>query len=208
MTTSQPCVTWNTAAWDTSHLIYLLSSSRNRPAQGHLWRRQKCIELATQSATIAGMGGCKSGHESVQRCRPPLPFGIRLLAGGVLFLTLRGFLVPRSFGQYGHYRGSAIKETAWLPISYAGHQVCEGCHVDILEVKSKGVHKGVACEGCHGPLAKHADDPASVQPAKLDTAAASSDCPRRRAPRIRLRRPAPAAATPCLPAPNPRHRPA
>src|ERR1035441_2666943 len=37
-------------------------------------------------------------------------------------------LVPRSFGQYGHYRGNAIKDTAALPISYAGHQVCESCH--------------------------------------------------------------------------------
>ena len=32
----------------------------------------------------------------------------------------------------------------------------------MLDVKSKGVHKGVACESCHGPLAAHADDPASV----------------------------------------------
>ena len=38
---------------------------------------------------------------------------------------LRSFLVPTSFGQYGHYRGNAIAEIAALPISYAGHQVCE-----------------------------------------------------------------------------------
>ncbi len=92
------------------------------------------------------------------------------VAGLVLFLIVRGFLVPRSFGQYGHYRGNAVGEIAALPVAYAGHQVCEGCHTDVLEVKSKGVHKAVACESCHGPLAKHADDPASVQPAKLDTA--------------------------------------
>ncbi len=92
------------------------------------------------------------------------------LVGVVAFVVLRTSFVPRSFGQYGHYRGKAIAEIAALPISYAGHQVCEGCHTDVLDVKSKGVHKGVACESCHGPLAKHADDPASVQPAKLDTA--------------------------------------
>jgi hypothetical protein len=90
--------------------------------------------------------------------------------GLIVFLVLRAFLVPRSFGQYGHYRGKAIGETAALPISYAGHQVCEGCHSDVLDVKSKGVHKEVACESCHGPLTKHADDPASVQPVKLDAA--------------------------------------
>ena len=98
------------------------------------------------------------------------------LVGGVLFLILRSFLVPRSFGEYGHYRGNAITEIAARPISYAGHQVCESCHADVLEVKSKGVHKGVACESCHGPLAKHADDPASVQPAKLDTAVLCVRC--------------------------------
>ena len=90
-------------------------------------------------------------------------------AGVMLFLIVRGLLVPRSFGQYGHYRGNAIGEVAALPVSYAGHQVCEGCHTEVLEVKSKGVHKGVACESCHGPLANHAEDPTSVQPAKLDT---------------------------------------
>jgi len=92
------------------------------------------------------------------------------VVGFALFLIARGLLVPRSFGQYGHYRGNAIGEIAALPVSYAGHQVCEGCHADVLEMKSKGVHKNVACESCHGPLAKHADDPGSVQPAKLDTA--------------------------------------
>ena len=92
------------------------------------------------------------------------------VVGFTLFLIARVLLVPRSFGQYGHYRGNAIGEIAAIPIAYAGHQVCEGCHTDVQDVKSKGVHKGVACESCHGPLAKHAEDPASVQPEKLDTA--------------------------------------
>jgi uncharacterized CHY-type Zn-finger protein len=98
------------------------------------------------------------------------------LVGAVLFLVIRGLLVPRSFGQYGHYRGNAIVEIAARPVSYAGHQVCEGCHTEVLDVKSKGVHKNVACESCHGPLARHAGDPASVQPAKLDTAVLCVRC--------------------------------
>jgi len=97
------------------------------------------------------------------------------LLGLVAFLVIRSLLVPRSFGRYGHYRANAIGEIAALPISYAGHQVCEGCHTDEADMKSKGVHKGVACESCHGPQAKHADDPGTAQPAKLDT---TSLCPR------------------------------
>ena len=97
------------------------------------------------------------------------------LAGVLLFLVIRHLLVPRSFGRYGHYRANAIGEIAALPISYAGHQVCEGCHGDVADLKAKGVHKGVACESCHGPQAKHAEDPASVVPEKLDT---TMLCPR------------------------------
>jgi hypothetical protein len=97
------------------------------------------------------------------------------LAGILLFLLARTLLVPHSFGRYGHYRGDALAETAAKPISYAGHQVCETCHTEVFDVKKDGKHARVACESCHGPLANHADDPGSVQPAKLDTL---SLCPR------------------------------
>lgn len=92
------------------------------------------------------------------------------VVGSLLILGARAFFVPRSFGQYGHYRGNAIPEIASHPIKFAGHQACETCHTDVLEKKKTGKHAQVSCEACHGPLAKHADDPSSSQPAKLDTA--------------------------------------
>jgi hypothetical protein len=98
------------------------------------------------------------------------------LVGILLFVIVRGFMVPRTFGQYGHFRGAAISEIAAKPVVYAGHQVCEGCHGDVLEVKGKGKHARVACESCHSALAAHADDPASVQPEKLDTAVLCVRC--------------------------------
>ena len=91
------------------------------------------------------------------------------VVGLVLFLILRAALVPKSFGEYGHYRGNALGEIKSKPVNYAGHQACETCHTDVLEVKANGVHAHVACESCHGPLAKHAEDPGSVLPEKLDT---------------------------------------
>jgi len=97
------------------------------------------------------------------------------LAGVAAFLAIRGFLVPKSFGEYGHYRGDAVREMAVRPINYAGHQTCETCHTDVLDKKKDGRHARVNCEACHGPLARHADDPTSEQPAKLDT---SLLCPR------------------------------
>lgn len=92
------------------------------------------------------------------------------VVGIIVFVLLRGSLVPRSFGQYGYYRGNAIAEIAANPASFAGHQTCEGCHSDILEQKVKGKHARVNCEACHGALLNHADDPGSAQPVKLDPA--------------------------------------
>jgi len=98
------------------------------------------------------------------------------LVGLLLFVVVRGFLVPKSFGQYGHYRADALGDLSARPVNFAGHQVCESCHADVLEKKKAGKHVRVNCEACHGALAKHADDPASVTPEKLDTAVLCVRC--------------------------------
>ena len=94
----------------------------------------------------------------------------------VAFVILRAAVVPRSFGQYGHYRGAAISETASRPVAFAGHDACEVCHTDVVDQKKLGKHVVVACEACHGAQARHADDPSSVQPRKLDTAVICARC--------------------------------
>jgi len=86
----------------------------------------------------------------------------------LVFLVVRHYVVPKSFGQYGHYRGAAIGDVAAHPVKFAGHETCEGCHTDVLDVKSKGKHAHVNCEACHGALANHADDP-SIKPVLPDT---------------------------------------
>ena len=98
------------------------------------------------------------------------------VVGILSFLVLRAFLVPKSFGQYGHYRGNAMSEIAARPVRYAGHETCETCHADVLDKKKDGRHAHVNCEACHGPLAKHADDPTSETPQKLDTAVLCARC--------------------------------
>ena len=94
----------------------------------------------------------------------------------IAFVTLRAVVVPQSFGKYGHYRGDAIPEIAARPVAFSGHDVCEACHTDVVEKKKQGKHVVVPCEACHGAQAKHADDPASVTPAKLDTAIVCARC--------------------------------
>ncbi len=94
----------------------------------------------------------------------------------VVFLVVRGYVVPKSFGEYGHYRGNAITDIAARPVRFAGHQACETCHTDVQDVKKNGKHAHVNCEACHGPLAKHADDPSSLTPPKLNTAVLCVQC--------------------------------
>lgn len=86
------------------------------------------------------------------------------LLGVVLFLVLQRTMIPRSFGRYGPFRGDALAEISARPVAFAGHEACETCHSEEAALKASGAHKTVNCESCHGPLAKHADDPGTVQP--------------------------------------------
>jgi hypothetical protein len=72
-----------------------------------------------------------------------------------LFLLLRHFLVPDTFGQYGHYRGASLDDNAAFEIHYAGQQACLECHQDIEDLKIQDVHSDIHCETCHGPGQKH-----------------------------------------------------
>jgi hypothetical protein len=74
-----------------------------------------------------------------------------------LFLVLRHFLVPATFGKYGPYRAAAMDDYSSIPIHYAGQQACFECHQDIEDMKAQDVHSGIHCETCHGPGQKHAE---------------------------------------------------
>jgi hypothetical protein len=84
----------------------------------------------------------------------------------VAFVVVRTFLVPPSFGQYGHYRGAAVDEAALRPIKYAGRTACVDCHEDVVTPQSQGPHQTVACETCHGPSAAHIDSGGEIKPLK------------------------------------------
>ena len=94
----------------------------------------------------------------------------------LIFLVVRHYVVPKSFGQYGHYRGNAIGEIAARPVKFAGHETCEICHSDVADKKKAGKHAHVNCEACHGALASHAEDPGGVVPVKPDTATLCARC--------------------------------
>jgi hypothetical protein len=99
------------------------------------------------------------------------------------FLAFRGLIVPKSFGQYGHYRGDALKEIASRPLVHAGQSACADCHEDVVATKQAGKHVGLHCEGCHGPQARHAADPTAVKPTRPDTSVLCARCHDRNAAR-------------------------
>jgi len=72
-----------------------------------------------------------------------------------LFLMLRHFLVPDTFGEYGHYRGASLIDNAQPEIHYSGQKACFECHQDIEDLKKQDAHKEIHCETCHGPGQKH-----------------------------------------------------
>lgn len=83
------------------------------------------------------------------------------------FLVARRFMVPESFGQYGHYRGDSVAENASFETHYVGEEACLECHAGIDEVKIRSLHAPVRCEVCHGPLKEHAYNPAENVPSPV-----------------------------------------
>jgi hypothetical protein len=82
------------------------------------------------------------------------------------FLVTRHFLVPKTFGKYGHYRAAAAEEMQSLPTHFAGEPACLGCHPEQAKAKAGGGHRVVHCESCHGALGAHAKDPKATKAVK------------------------------------------
>jgi hypothetical protein len=89
---------------------------------------------------------------------------VLLIAALVVLILLRQQFVPETFGELGHYRAAAVEIVAAQPIRYAGLQACAECHTDEADMKASSYHRGLTCEGCHGPASAHAEDPTETHP--------------------------------------------
>jgi hypothetical protein len=76
----------------------------------------------------------------------------------IIFITVRQFLIPASFGLKGHYRYDSINEYEAYPVIHGDASSCNSCHKDIYLEKIKGRHATVSCEVCHGALTYHVKD--------------------------------------------------
>ena len=92
---------------------------------------------------------------------PPQIFRLVLLTLAIIvtYVIARSLLTPNSFGQYGFYRGDALLEHMSPNPVFAGREACLECHEDIQDKLTKGEHKTIGCESCHGVGKDHADNP-------------------------------------------------
>lgn len=104
--------------------------------------------------------------------RAAIIFGLGL----TVFLVARAMLIPKDFGEYGHYRPGALADNRTQPVSFAGRAACEDCHGEVVEERAGSRHDRVNCEACHGALADHAEDPAAVKPSLPDVGALCRTC--------------------------------
>lgn len=94
-----------------------------------------------------------------QVTRLAIVFGVMIAA----LILARQFLVPKTFGEIGHYRAAAVDAIAARKVKYAGHDACAMCHDDIVKIHDAQRHHNVACEVCHGPAADHVESPTEVR---------------------------------------------
>ncbi|MBI4525328.1 MAG: hypothetical protein HY695_16120 [Deltaproteobacteria bacterium] len=84
-------------------------------------------------------------------------FLIAIILGGVL--AARYFILPSSLVDTRFHRDSTVQREVARNVAFAGTTACGTCHADQITKKSKGYHKTVSCETCHGAARVHTEDP-------------------------------------------------
>ncbi len=81
-----------------------------------------------------------------------------LIGGAVVSIVAIIFLKPSSWGEYGNYRGDALKDEASKSMVYGDNKSCISCHKEIDALAKESTHKRLSCELCHTPLSEHVKD--------------------------------------------------
>jgi hypothetical protein len=107
------------------------------------------------------------------------------------FVAIKGLAVPRSWDYHTWYRRDALPLLQSGSALYGGNESCRsaGCHEEPAkdhdekhEWLADDLHKGLACEACHGPLHNHVADGRKI--ADADIVEDSSLCLRCHEPMI------------------------
>ncbi len=97
---------------------------------------------------------------------------------GAVFIGIRALAIPDSWDNQRWYRKEALAQLQSLPMQFGGNHSCKEseCHEPPkrhqakLDAVTNGNHNGMACEVCHGPLARHAKDGEKIDDAEMTAA--------------------------------------
>jgi hypothetical protein len=104
---------------------------------------------------------------------------ILLLFVVIAFVIFRHLSIPKSFGQYGYYRGDNVEEWASLDQNYApGSRDCSKCHANEFQATIQAEHNQLDCQSCHGPLLAHMRSPNESHPKVVGNADLCGACHR------------------------------
>ncbi|MCR4315188.1 MAG: hypothetical protein NUW37_02435 [Planctomycetes bacterium] len=90
----------------------------------------------------------------------------------VLAFAVKGFLVPKSFGQDGFYRADALVESSDREPRHMTSESCGNgsCHKYEIDDLALGLHFKISCISCHGAMGHsrtygdvHAEDATTMQ---------------------------------------------
>lgn len=119
------------------------------------------------------------GNESKKSQSAVFRVSVVLLLVIIAFITIRQMSVPKSFGQYGYYRGNNVEEWVAMPPRYAsGSQACVKCHADESNALASAQHAQLGCQSCHGPLMAHVQNPRQSHPKVAGNAGLCGACHR------------------------------
>lgn len=105
--------------------------------------------------------------------------GFLLFVVVTIFLLIRQAAVPKSFGQYGYYRGDNVEEWVSLPQNFAqGNPDCTTCHQPEVLQTGQSAHSQMDCQSCHGPLLTHVKNPKQPLPKVIGNAELCGACHR------------------------------
>lgn len=83
---------------------------------------------------------------------------------GAALVAARTYLIPKTFGQLGHYRAAAVEDNASRAMHYAGREECAICHDERAAQFAVARHQSLSCEVCHGAGAAHIESPSEHKP--------------------------------------------
>lgn len=96
--------------------------------------------------------------DSLRHTKHVFRAALLLVALLVALVLGRSLFVPKSWGEYGWYRGDAVMDHRSHEVRHAGDAACGECHDDVLARHDEGAHRSVRCELCHTVLTAHVRD--------------------------------------------------